>query len=56
MDLEIGDTVIIDEESFDNIRIKVGGMELNVDPDEIDRDFDHDDLELKEVLLCTRRN
>jgi len=41
-----GDTVVIDEESLDNIRIRIGGMELNLDPNEIEDEFD-EELELK---------
>lgn len=41
-----GDTVIINEDSFDNIRIRIGGMELNLDPNEIEDEFDRE-LELK---------
>ncbi len=42
----VGDTVIVNEDSFDDIRIRIGGMELNLDPDEIDEEFD-EELELK---------
>ena len=41
-----GDTVIINEDSFDNIRIRIGGLELSLDPGEIEDEFDNE-LELK---------
>lgn len=49
-----GDTVMITEQDLDNIRIRIGGMELAVDPDKIDEwdgDWDEwddrNDLDLK---------
>ena len=44
---DAGDTVYMDRKSLDNIRIRVGGMELAVDPNNFDEhDFDNE-LELK---------
>ncbi|MEQ9232300.1 MAG: hypothetical protein RIF46_16585, partial [Cyclobacteriaceae bacterium] len=44
-----GDTVLITEEDLDNIRIRIGGMELAVDPNKIDEfeRYDGNDLDLK---------
>ena len=42
-----GDTVVIDRESLDNIRIRVGGMELAIDPENFDEDDFDNELELK---------
>ncbi|MCP4459996.1 MAG: hypothetical protein GY816_18530 [Cytophagales bacterium] len=42
-----GDTVVIDRESLDNIRIRVGGLELDIDPENFDVDDFDDELELK---------
>jgi hypothetical protein len=42
-----GDTVIIDQKALDKIRIRVGGLELSVDPDNFDADDFDEDLELK---------
>lgn len=44
--MSIGDTVYIDEEDVDNIRIRVGGMELYLDPDELE-DLGRDEFEAK---------
>lgn len=42
-----GDTIIIDEDASDKIRIRVGGMELFVDPENFDPEDMDEDLELK---------
>lgn len=50
-----GDTLVITEKALDNIKIKVGGMELSVDPDEIE-DFDEDDFEDVKKYSYVRRS
>ncbi len=44
-----GDTVLITEEDLDKIRIRIGGMELALDPDKLDEleHYDGNDLDLK---------
>ena len=39
-----GDTIVLNDTAFDNIRIRVGGLELKVKPDKIDN-FDKKDID-----------
>lgn len=48
-----GDTIYVDERALDNIRIRVGGMELFLDPDELDR-MDEDDFSMRKYSYVDR--